>query len=481
MSDKKFIKNYLYNSLYQLLLIITPIITTPYISRVLGVEYIGISSYTMAVAQIFYIIGMMGISNYGSRAIAYVRDSKIKITEEFWNIWFIQFIFGILSLVIYYVIFIKINMLGFTKVFLIQIFIVLGAIFDISWLYIGVEDFKKTVTRNMIVKISGIICIFIFVKNQSDFLKYIAINSISIFLGMLTLWIFLFNYVDKFKVKYIRKIKHLRGAFILLIPQVAVQIYTSLDRTIIGNLSDVVQVGFYDQSQKLARISLAIVTSLSVVLMPKIANMYANKNIKKIEVYLKKSIHFTIVSACLIVTGIVSISNEFVPLFFGENFIQITPYVKITSLIVIFIPLGGVFANQFALPTNKNKEYTIPLVFAAIMNVILNIILVPEMGALGGVLSIVITEFLTMILRILLVKKYLNLKNMIKGIYIYFIATIVSIFLTNIIGSIFSASSFLLILIKGSVCVIIYVFIVLVSDNIVKNEVIKVIKDKVIK
>lgn len=478
MNNRRFIRNYLYNSLYQVLLIITPIITTPYISRVLGVDYIGTSSYTMAVAQIFYIIGSMGVFNYGSRAIAYVRESRTKVTEEFWNIWFIQFVFGILSLIIYYLLFIRLNILGFYNIFFIQVFIVLGAIFDISWLYVGVEDFKKNVTRNIAVKIGGIICIFIFVKNQNDFYKYIIINSVSTFLGMISLWMFLFEYVEKFKIKYIKKNKHLKGTFILLIPQLAIQIYTSLDRTIIGNLSDITQVGFYDQSQKLARISLAIVTSLSTVLMPKIANLYAVKKLDKIEKYLKKSLHFTVALACLIITGIVSISNEFVPIFFGEDFIDITLYVKITSLIIIFIPLGGVFANQFALPTNKNKEYIIPLVFAAIINVILNIVLVPKLGALGGVLSIIITELLTMILRILLVRKYLHLKDIIKGIYIYFIACIVSISLTNFIAKVLSFSSFLLFFIKGIICVIIYIYILYVSDNIIRDEIIKIIKNK---
>ena len=219
-------------------------------------------------------------------------------------------------------------------------------------------------------------------------------------------------------------------------------------------------------------------TSLSTVLMPKIANLYAVKKLDKIEKYLKKSLHFTVALACLIITGIVSISNEFVPIFFGEDFIDITLYVKITSLIIIFIPLGGVFANQFALPTNKNKEYIIPLVFAAIINVILNIVLVPKLGALGGVLSIIITELLTMILRILLVRKYLHLRDIIKGIYIYFIACIVSISLTNFIAKVLPFSSFLLFFIKGIICVIIYIYILYVSDNIIRDEIIKIIKNK---
>ena len=468
MKTRNVIKNYLYNSLYQLLIIITPIITTPYISRVIGAEGIGTYTSTLGVAQLFSIIGMLGIMNYGSRAIAYVRDDNKKLTKTFWNIWLLQLIFSSMSLVLYFIIFVGNNTLGFKEIFIIQSPIVIGAIFDISWLYVGLEDFKKTVSRNILVKIVGIVCIFLFVKNSNDLYKYIAINSISTFLGILTLWMFLRQYIRRVDISRFKISEHIHGATLMLIPQLAVQIYNGLDRTVIGSLSNLTEVGFYDQSQKISRISLSLVTSLSTVLMPRIANMFAKKDTDKIEDYLYKSLNFTVLISCLLMAGIMGVTHDFVPIFFGKEFNVISPYMIIGSLIVVFIPLGGVFANQYALPTGKNKEYIIPLVLAAIINVLLNFALVPTLGALGGVISIVATEIITMLIRILLVKKYINIKKVIKGIYIYFVAGIISAGLTILLGNLFSPSIWS-ILIEGIFCVLVYTILIFIFSKFFKE------------
>lgn len=475
MKNNSFIKNFLYNISYQLLLILTPFITTPYIARVLEANGIGTNSYTLALAQLFCIIGMMGISNYGNRMIAYVRDDKKQITKSFWGIWSVQLVCGVISTMIYLILFVWLNLLGYRNIFLIQTPVVIGSIFDISWLYIGVEDFKKTVTRNIIVKLSAIICIFIFVNNQGDLEKYIIINSVSTFLGIATLWMFMKEYVAKFKREYFRFKDHIKDAFVMLVPLLCIQIYTSLDRTIVGGLSTITEVGYYDQSQKLSRIALAIVTSLSTVLMPRIANMYANNDTEKIEYYLKKSLHFTLATSCLILSAMISISSDFVPIFFGEEFKVIIPHTIITSFIVIFIPLGGVFANQYALPTRKNKEYVIPLVCAAIINIMLNIILAPKLGAMGGVWSIVLTELITMILRIMLVKKYLNINILFQGVYKYFIITIISIIIT-VFFSQFLGSSIIAVFLDGLACTIIFVVQIILLNNPIQKDIINIIR-----
>lgn len=469
MKDKKILKNYIYNIVYQALLIITPIITTPYISRVLGVEGIGTNSSTVAVAQMFYILGTLGMVNYGSRAIAYVRDSKEKLTKTFWNIWSVQLLCSTISIIVYCTIFIGLDVLGQREIFMLQIPVVFSAAVDIAWLYMGVEDFKKTVTRNIIIKTLSIIFIFMFVKNSSDLDRYIIINSASMFLGGITMWAFIKQYVGKFKIKYFNISKHLRGALLMLIPQLAIQVYTGMDRTLISSISTIAEAGYYDQSQKLARIALTIVTSLSLVLMPRIANMYANKDTEKIEIYLKKSLQFTVATSCLIASGLSALSFHFVPIFFGEEFKVIIPYVILTSLITIFIPLGGVFANQFALPTGKNKEYISPLVLAAILNVSLNCILVPKLGAIGGVISIVLTEFITMLVRIVLVKKYLKLSFILQGIWVYFVGLIVSCMFTMIISK-FLVGSIVSVIIEGLVCSIAYLIIIFIFKNPIQEE-----------
>lgn len=470
MKGKKIIKNYIYNGTYQLLLIITPIITTPYISRILGAEGIGIYSSTYGISKLFYIIGMLGIMNYGAREIAYCREDKDRLNKVFWEVWILQLVVGVISSVFYSIIFIKNNAIGYSDIFLIQLPVVLGAIFDITWLYVGVEDFKKTVSRNIIVKIIGIIAIFTFVKDSNDVGKYVAINSLSTFLGIMTLWMFVKEYIKKIDLSTIKISRHLKGALIMLIPQLAVHFYTGLDRTMVNSLSSVTEAGFYDQAQKIARIALSLVTSLSVVLMPSIANLFANKDEKSIQKYLKISLNFTLLTSCLVSAGIVAVSKHFVPIFFGDEFRVIIPYMMITSLIVILIPIGGVFANQYALPTGKNKEYTIPLVACALINIVLNIIFVPSYGALGAVISIVLTEFVATMLRVFLVKQYLKLRDLFTGTIVYIVAGIISCIITLIISN-FLSLSILSIIIEVIVCTSIYSIIVIVFSNFIRGYV----------
>ncbi|MBS5949714.1 MAG: oligosaccharide flippase family protein [Clostridium sp.] len=470
MKSKNVIRNYLYNSLYQLLTIITPIITTPYISRVIGAEGIGTYTSTLGVSQLFCIIGMFGMLNYGSKSIAYVRDNSKELTRTFWNIWLVQLIFSSISLFLYFAFFVKYNALDLKEVFIIQSPIVIGALFDISWLYMGLEDFKKTVSRNILVKVVGIVCIFLFVKTSDDLYKYIAINSISTFLGILTLWMFVKQYVRRFDISTFKISEHLRGAFLMLIPQLSVHFYTGLDRTVIGSLSNDIEVGFYDQAQKISRIALSLVTSLSTVLMPRIANMFSKNNTEKIEEYLSKSLNFTVLISCLLMAGIMGVTNDFVPIFFGEEFIAIIPYMIFTSLIVLFIPLGGVFANQYALPTGKNKEYITPLILAAVINITLNIILVPKLGALGGVISIILTEFITMLIRVVSLRKYINIKKMTKGIYIYIVVAFITSISTIMFGKLFEPS-IVSIIIEGVFCTVLYCILIYISSSFIREEV----------
>ena len=473
----KVVINYIYNSMYQILTIIIPIITIPYVSRIFGAKGMGIYGYTFSVAQFFYIIGMFGISSYGIREIAYVRNDKNKTTVKFWDIWSLQLITSVCGLVIYTVCIIYFNLLDYKIAFVFQIPFLLNAIFDISWFYIAMEDFKKTVTRNIIVKIIGLILIFTFVKKSSDIYIYILINSSIVFIGSLTLWIFIKQYIGKFSIKKINIKHHINGAILMLIPQFSIQVYTSLDKILIGKLSTIEQVGFYDQSQRIARIALAIVTSLSVVLMPRIANMYARNEVAKVEEYIVKSVNFTLASSIFIMSAIMGISKNFVPWFFGSEFNVIIIYMILTSLIILFIAVGGVFANQYTLPTNKNKEYIIPLLAASVINISLNLILVPRFQALGGVISIVITEFIVCILRIVFVKKYLDVKKIFKGTYGYYFAGLLSGISVFVSGD-FIIGGFLGLLIQGLVGLTVYVIILYVIENPIKSEIVNRINKK---
>lgn len=280
-------KNYIYNLAYQILLIITPIITTPYLSRVLGSEKIGIYSFTNSIVSCFILFGGLGITLYAQREIAFVQEDKEKISTIFWEIITVKCCTVMISIIIYYFTCVLNNEYKyFYLIFLIE---VIANCIDISWLFQGLEQFKKTITKNALVRILATISIIVFVKKPEDLYKYILIQSISVLLGNLSLWIYLPKYVNKIKIKKIKIKKHIKPIILLFIPQIALQIYMVLDKTMIGwIIVDKSEVGFYEQAQKIIRLVLAIMTSLSTVMVPRISSMYAKNDKKQIGVYIRE-------------------------------------------------------------------------------------------------------------------------------------------------------------------------------------------------
>lgn len=473
----KIVTNYLYNMSYQVLNILIPIITIPYISRVLGAEGIGINDSSFALVTTLSVIGMFGITNYGSKKIAWVRDSKEKLSQNFWSIWTLQAVVTILVILAFISSVIIGDVFDSRYIYLMQLPILIGSFLDISWLYVGLEDFKKTVTRNIIVKLMALGLIFLLVKTSQDLWIYILINSVSFACGNIIFWLYLPKYVNKPSFNSINVKKHIPAALALLIPQLAIQIYTNMDKVLVERLADELQNGYYSSSQKIARLALVLVTSLSYVMMPAMANMYAKNEQEKVKTYLRNSVKFGLVLSIFITSTLMSLSKDFVPMFFGPEFNVIIPYMIISSFIVIFIAVGGIFANQYSLPVGDTKEYTIPLVVAAIINPILNIILVPRYLALGGVYSIVITECIVFVMRIWFVRKKLNLKYMFKGLGVYLFAGIIAYVATFIVGEMLP-SNFISVVCEGAVSLFVYATIVIFLDKELKGSIIEFVKKR---
>lgn len=465
---KKVLRDFLYNALYQLFIIITPILTMPFLSRVLGVKALGINSYTFSVVQILSVLAFLGIGQLGIRNIAKNRESQNKVNETFWGLWLIQFLAGIIVIGLYIFYIMNVNQ-EYRMYFLLQLPILLGVIFDISWFYIGIERIKQVVLRNMLIKSVSIILIFILIRSENDLWKYMLIMSLGALLGNIVFWIGLSKYVTKisFNRQYLKD--NFRAALLLLIPQLSIQVYITFDKTILGMIAGPVELSYYDQSQKISRIILAVITSLSMVLLPRLANMVVNDQNEILHKYLKKSLDYTIVLSLLFCNIVMLNSYEFVPWFFGESFIPMSPLMFWVSLIIIFIPIGGVFANQYALAFEKDKQYVLPLVLGAIISLTLNIIFIPRYGAIGATIVIVAVEFMVCFFRIYLIRKYLDLKFMFQGVYTYFLAALITFIFVYFIPKMF-VNDFINMTVKSLVIGTIYIIIIFVLPNSISQD-----------
>lgn len=387
-----FKRNYLYQVLYEILAIVLPLITAPYISRVMGAENLGIFSYSHSVANLFLMIARLGVVNHGSRSIAACQKDAEKRNRVFSEIFTIQAIFGLLVTGIYmaYIaLFVKENQL----IFFLQSIFVISAFFDIGWLFMGLENFKKTVTRNIIVKIVSLISIFVFVHDRGDLGIYTIISTGSMLLGHLTLWVGLKKVVKFVKPKLAGIWEQLKGCFVMFIPTIAVTIYTVIDKVLLGGLTSEIQVGYYDQAAKLVSVPLGFITSFGAVMLPRMSAMEAEGTHGKEGIaIMNKSLVFMVALATAISFGLASVSETLIPVYYGKEFLACIPILMLISVKLPFMAWANVIRTQCLIPKHRDKEYIISLFVGAAVNVVLNALLIPKFMAMGAAIATFLTE-----------------------------------------------------------------------------------------
>lgn len=406
----KIIRNYFYNVSYNILIIIAPLLTVPYISRVLGPTGVGINASTNSVITYFLLAGTVGITLYGNREIAFVRDDFSKRSKIFWEIEFLQMITISLSYICFLI------FLFFEKLFKIyffyQSFFVIAGAFDISWYFMGLEDFKKTVLRSIVIKVVSLIAIFSFVKTQNDTGIYILILSGSQLLSNLILWPYLPKIVKKPILKELSPFKHLRSSITLFIPQIATTIYLSVNKTMLWKLDSVTASGYYDYSDKLVKLLLALVTATGTVMLPHIANLYMKDEIEKVKKYLYTSFDFVLAISIPMSCGIIAIATTLAPWFFGAKFSSVSILLMIEAPVVVFIGMSNVLGQQFLLPTRQTKSYTISVTLGAIVNIVFNVPLILLWGVKGAMVATLLSEFCVTAYQMFVTRKKLEFRKL---------------------------------------------------------------------
>ena len=422
MSNLK--KNFVYNVLYQILILILPLITVPYISRVLGATGVGIYSYTYSIVYYFMLLTLFGINTYGNRAIAQKRDNKDKLSKTFCEIYSIQITMGVIMLILYvlYLLFFPIK---YKTIAFIQTIYILSAIFDINWLFFGLEKFKITVTRSTLLKILSLILIFLLVKDKSDIWIYTLILSGSTLLSQLLLLPFLNKEINLTKIKLKDVKKHIKPCIILFIPVIAVSLYKIMDKIMLGALTTVTEVGYYEQAEKIINIPTGLVTALGTVMLPRISNLVVKGDNESILKYMKKSICFIMFLAFPVCFGLIGISKEFVPIFMGKDFVKSATLVNLLSITLLFISFASVIRRQWLVPKERDKTFTFSVVLGAVVNLIINALLIPKFNSVGACIGTIVAEFTVMLCQIIAVYNELPMIEYFKSIFRFFITSII--------------------------------------------------------
>ena len=434
MKNKLF-RNVFFNYIYEIFIIIIPLITTPYISRVLRAEGVGIYSYTTSLVTYFCTFSVLGLAGYGLREIAFYRDDKRKTSQLFWEIYLIKVVITVFFIIGWLVF---CNFYHEYTPYMIAITpLLIANIFDISWFFKGLEKFNYPVLVNVLAKALSMICIFVFVKNSTDLTKYILIIALSTFFGNVFMWFFLPKNISKTKIDIRSFPKHLKHSFVYFLPSLALVVYSVLDKTLIGLITrDFVQNGYYEQAHKIVNMLLVLCCgALNGVLNSRFSYLYGSgvtQNEIKRRLIQGLNLSLSLSIGCMF--GIIAVSKTFVPLFFGEDFTNSIPLFLIFSPLPFICSFSNCLSSNYYTPSGRRKESSFYYMLAALTNLVLNLALIPFFGAIGAALSTIVSEFiisLVLILRskgILTIKECLKIisKKMIAGLFMFAVVFFVS-------------------------------------------------------
>lgn len=465
--ENKLKKNILFQTVYQVLQIVIPLIITPYISRTLGASNIGIYSYTYSIAYYFVMIAMLGLANYGSRTIALSNNDKKDRSKTFIEIYLLQLICSLFTTTLYIIYLFVINK-SYNNIFVIQLLYVISAAFDISWFYFGIEEVSPIVIRNLIIKLISLLGIFILVKKSSDLWIYTIILAGGQLLGNISMWISLRKRIMFSSVKLKDIFKHFMPNFILFIPVIAVSLYKTMDKIMLGMLTEESQVGFYTNSENLINVPIGFIIAIGSVMLPRITKLNSEGNIKKCITYFRISLTSTICFTSAMAFGIAAISPIFVPIYYGDGYSNCIFLLEGQSIIMFFIAWANIVRTQYLLPNKKEKAYIISIFCGAFINIVLNILLIPKLEAMGALIATIVAEIIVCVIQSIYTNKYINMIKCLRENLIFIYAgfimfIIIRIFLKSYSISIISLIK--LVLIGG----IIYIFIIFIFYYVFKK------------
>ena len=385
-------KNFFYNSLYQVLIVIIPFISAPYISRVLGAANIGIQSYTASIQQYFILFSYLGTLTYGARKISISRDDTEERSILFWEIELLVIITTTISL-IGWCVFLSICK-EYKSIYLILTIGIISSAFDISWFFSGIEKFKLTSLRSMFFRVMSLICLFLFVKKESDLNTYVLITSLTTLLSNISLWPYLRHYLVKVDFRKLRIMRHLRETIVYFVPSIATSLYVVLDKTLLGYISaDAYQSGYYQQAQKVLGLANSFVfTAINAVVEVRNSYLFSEKNYEEIKRKIEISFNYIFFMGIGVTFGIIGVAKTFVPLFFGPGYEPVVNLLYILSPLVLIIGVSGSLSSQYYTPVGKRNKISKFLITGSVINLILNLSLIPSFGAIGATIASLVAE-----------------------------------------------------------------------------------------
>lgn len=408
-------KNFALNTIYQILIIVIPFISMPYISRVLGAGGVGTYSYTYSIQTYFAMFAALGTVTYGTREIARVRENEEERSRLFWEIELLTVLTSLACLILWGI-WILFNH-EYRMCYVILTINIIAVIFDISWFYAGMEQFEYIVRQNTIFKVLGLISLFVFVKHESDLYLYIAIMGASTLLGNMTMWLYLGRFLKKVNVKEFNLKRHFKETLIYFVPTIATSIYSVLDKTLIGAITkDANENGYYEQATNIVNAAKVVsFVAINGVMESRSSFLFAQGKTDRVKSMIEDSMNYILFMGFGLIFGLVGVADEFVPWFFGPGFYKVPVLIKMLSPVIVIIGVSHCLGSQYYTPSGRRAQSAKFIITGSVINLVLNLILIPKFWSYGAVIASVIAECVITFLYMRNCDGYLRLSQLIKN------------------------------------------------------------------
>lgn len=406
-------KNLVFQFLYQGLILVIPLVLSPYLTRTLQEKALGVYSYTNSIAYYFVIASLLGISRHGQRVISQSSEDSILLRKNFWSLFGVHVIGSLIVLVLYFI-FIATLVKSDTIIYLIQGFYVCSALFDITWLFYGLENFKSVVIKNAVVKIVECILVFGVVRNPSDLWKYTLITTVSLLIGQIVMLPQAIKIVPPIRFTVSDMKQHIKPLFVFSISVIAVSLYTVFDKTLLGLLTNKENVAFYEYSNKIVTIPKTVIGVVGTVMFPRACRLAADGDIAGQRKYIDYSFLMTAIIGMGAIFGLCSIGNEFAIIYFGESFAICGKIIMTLSPLIYIIGIGDIIRTQYMIPNHMDKQFNICILLNAVVNIILSTLLIPKIGVFGAVVGTVSAELFGIVYQLILCRKFIKFIDIIS-------------------------------------------------------------------
>ncbi len=489
MQNNKTLKsNFIYNLISQIVSVVSPFITTPYLARVLRENGNGQISYTYSIISYFLLFANLGFTVFGQREISKVRNDIERKSKVFWEIIITRSFFVVLSLVFFFIVYFLVGYgEKYNYLMLVQTLYIIAVAFDIQFLFQGEEDFKSIALRTIFIKIAGIVSIFFFIKSEEDVLLYAAcLASISL-LSNIVMWFGVGKHIEKIKISGLNLLKNLKPILIIFIPTVITTLFTTFDKSMIGWLSHNPDYdnGCYEKAYAINNVVQTVTILFSTITFPRNSALYKSGDYETMKKNMSISCKYSLCLAVFFAIGFIALSKNFCSWFLGAGYSEVPTLLIIMSIRTIFSPISIELGNFFV-NISKEKFWLISVSVGAMVNIVGNSILIPQLGSVGATISTAATEIMICVAMLFLCKFNkkitINFFDVFHSFIKYIIAGIGMFLCCNFMQKLFDYSIISFVILGCIGMVVYFALLLLLKEsfclNILKKVIVKLRNNK---